>query len=102
MRAAGTHLGAIGRYPGDVLALVKGRGVQFALLVNGMKPSDPPLAGPKNDPMMPLAWLRDYKTESGKTARIFTTTMGAAVDLESGDTGVSSSCLLSLNCWSYK
>lgn len=25
----------------DVLALVKGRGVQFALLVNGMKPSDP-------------------------------------------------------------
>jgi hypothetical protein len=48
-----------------------------------MKPEDAAVEGPKNNPMMPLAWLRDYKTESGKTARIFTTTMGAAVDLES-------------------
>jgi hypothetical protein len=32
--------------------------------------------------MMPLVWLRDYTGEGGKTSRVFTTTMGAAVDLE--------------------
>jgi hypothetical protein len=52
-------------------------------VLTGMKPGDPPVEGAKNNPMMPLAWLRDYKTDTGKTAHIFTTTMGAAVDLES-------------------
>ena len=33
--------------------------------------------------MMPLAWLRNYTGEQGRTSRVFTTTMGAAVDLES-------------------
>ena len=47
-----------------------------------MKPSDPPVEGPKNHPMMPLVWLRNYTGEQGKTSKIFTTTMGAAVDLE--------------------
>jgi hypothetical protein len=32
--------------------------------------------------MMPVAWLRDYTGENGKTSKVFTTTMGAAVDLE--------------------
>lgn len=31
-----------------------------------------------NDPMMPLAWTHDWKTASGKSARVFTTTMGSA------------------------
>lgn len=35
-----------------------------------------------NEPMMPVAWTRDYKQESGTTNRIFCTTMGAATDLE--------------------
>jgi hypothetical protein len=48
-----------------------------------MKPTDPPVAGAKNDPMMPLVWLRSYAGESGRASRIATTTMGAAVDLES-------------------
>jgi type 1 glutamine amidotransferase len=52
-------------------------------VLKGMKPGDPPVEGPKNTPMMPLAWTRSYTGESGKSARIFTTTMGAAVDLES-------------------
>lgn len=50
-------------------------------VLSGMKPTDGPVAGKKNDPMMPLVWTREYKGETGNTAKIFTTTMGAAVDL---------------------
>ena len=32
--------------------------------------------------MMPVVWVRDYTGERGKTWKVFTTTMGAAVDLE--------------------
>ena len=52
-------------------------------VLTGMKPTDPPLEGPKNNPMMPLVWVRDYTGESGKTSKIVTTTMGSADDLES-------------------
>jgi type 1 glutamine amidotransferase len=45
-------------------------------VLQGMNASDPPVAGPQNDPMMPVAWTRSYKG-----ARIFTTTMGSAQDL---------------------
>lgn len=62
--------------PGDSKPLVLGE------VVTGMKPTDPPLEGPKNNPMMPVAWTKSYKTASGKTAKIFTTTMGASQDLE--------------------
>lgn len=63
--------------PGDSLPLVLGQ------VLTGMKSNDPPVEGKQNDPMMPLAWTRTYKGESGKTARVFTTTMGASQDLES-------------------
>jgi hypothetical protein len=63
--------------PDDAQVLVRGQ------ILEGMKPTDKPLAGPKNDPMMPLVWTRDHKADSGKTAQIVTTTMGASVDLES-------------------
>ncbi|CAN5216997.1 ThuA domain-containing protein [soil metagenome] len=33
--------------------------------------------------IMPVAWIKSYKNETGKTARIFNTTMGASVDFES-------------------
>lgn len=52
-------------------------------VLTGMKPTDRPVEGPKNNPMMPLVWIRDYTGEKGKTSKIFTTTMGASVDLES-------------------
>jgi type 1 glutamine amidotransferase len=55
-------------------------------VLSGMKPTDPPVEGKKNDPMMPVAWLKTYTGEQGKKARIFTTTMGAATDLESEGT----------------
>jgi hypothetical protein len=40
------------------------------------------VAGKVNDPMMPVAWTNNYTGETGKTTRVFTTTMGAADDLE--------------------
>ncbi len=33
--------------------------------------------------MMPVAWVKTFTGKSGKPARVFTTTMGAATDLES-------------------
>ena len=35
-----------------------------------------------NEPMMPVAWTRDYVNPAGTTNRIFCTTMGAASDLD--------------------
>lgn len=52
-------------------------------VLQGMKPNDPPVQGKKNDPMMPIAWTKTYKSASGKTGRVFTTTMGASQDLQS-------------------
>jgi type 1 glutamine amidotransferase len=54
-------------------------------VLTGMKPSDPPVDGPKNNPMMPLVWVKNYKSENGETSKVFTTTMGASVDLKSED-----------------
>lgn len=55
----------------------------FGQVLEGMKPTDKPVDGLKNDPMMPLAWTRTYQGAGGQTGRVFTTTMGAATDLES-------------------
>jgi hypothetical protein len=63
--------------PGD------SRPVILGAVLAGMKPDDQPVAGKPNDPMMPVAWIKTYKTSSGKAARVFTTTMGASQDLAS-------------------
>ena len=40
--------------------------------------------GPNLDkPRMPIAWIRSYTGDDGNTSRVFCTTMGASVDLES-------------------
>lgn len=62
--------------PADAKPLVMGQ------VLAGMKKDSKPVVGKKNEPMMPVAWVREVKSESGKTARVFTTTMGAATDLE--------------------
>jgi hypothetical protein len=63
--------------PGDSKTLVLGQ------VVSGMKSTDKPLEGKKNDPMMPLAWVKSYTGTAKKQARVFTTTMGSSQDLES-------------------
>jgi type 1 glutamine amidotransferase len=45
--------------------------------------ADSPLSYEKS--IMPVAWIRTYTSESGKQARIFNTTMGAATDLVNED-----------------
>ena len=57
----------------------------YGQVLAGMKPSDPPLYGKKNDPMMPLAWTRTFTGRSGKPSKVFCTTMGASVDLACED-----------------
>jgi hypothetical protein len=64
--------------PGDSKPLVQGQ------VLEGMKPADRPLEGGKNDPMMPVAWIKTYTADPNREpARIFTTTMGASQDFES-------------------
>jgi type 1 glutamine amidotransferase len=61
--------------PGDSKVLV------FGQVLSGMDPKSPPGPGAVNDPMMPIAWVKSYTGSSGKTARIFTTTLGTSEDL---------------------
>jgi type 1 glutamine amidotransferase len=63
--------------PGDSKALVLGQ------ILKGMKPTDEPVAGKKNDPMMPIAWVKSYEVVPGKKGRAFTSTIGAAQDFQS-------------------
>ncbi len=61
--------------PGDSKTLVWGQ------VLTGMEPGDPAVAGPVNEPTMPIAWVKSYTGSAGKTARIFTTTLGTSEDL---------------------
>ncbi len=67
----------IGKLPSDSRVLMHGQ------VLTGMKPTDPPVVGKKNDPMMPLVWTRTYTGPSGKPARVLYTSIGASVDFES-------------------
>ena len=73
--------------PADATILV--RGIVLKTLSPDSEPSDrrKPRSTDKveqgvNDPAMPVAWIRMNKNANGTTNRIFTTTMGAATDLE--------------------
>jgi hypothetical protein len=64
--------------PGDSRPLVLGQ------VLEGMTPDSPLVTGDdakKNEPMMPVAWVKTYSIEGGSKGRVFTTTMGAATDL---------------------
>lgn len=50
-------------------------------VLEGMHPNDPPVKGPKNNPMMPIAWIKTWSPSPEKQARVFATTMGASQDL---------------------
>ncbi len=62
--------------PGDSRPVVLGE------VLEGMSETDAPLAGEKNDPMMPVAWIKTYTGKSGQPSRVFATTMGASQDLQ--------------------
>ena len=54
----------------------------FGQSTHGMTSSSP-LSFEKS--VMPVAWIKKYNSESGKQAKIFTTTMGASIDLINED-----------------
>jgi hypothetical protein len=66
--------------PGDSKPLVLGQ------VIDTMTATGKPVDGKKNDPMMPVAWTKTFTGESGKPARVFATTMGAASDMQSEGT----------------
>ena len=70
--------------PSDVYAITTLSGDSKPLIMGqvltGMKPDDPPNAA---KPPVSVAWTKTYTGESGKPARVFTTTMGHGGDLKS-------------------
>ena len=46
-----------------------------------LDPKSPAVAGEKNTPMIPIAWVREFKNSGERPNRVLTTTMGAATDL---------------------
>ncbi len=71
-----TDVYTVSHLPKDANVLVWGQ------VLSGMKPGDLPVQGTKNQPLMPLVWVRNYSGEAPKPTKIVATTMGAAVDLE--------------------
>ena len=50
-------------------------------VTQSLDPTSKNLEGPKNNPLMPLAWLREYTAPNGTTkGKAFCTTLGASVD----------------------
>ncbi|MFM2297680.1 MAG: hypothetical protein RL117_1387, partial [Verrucomicrobiota bacterium] len=50
-------------------------------VTESLNPLSKNIDGPKNNPMMPIAWLREYTAPNGTTkGKAFCTTMGAATD----------------------
>src|SRR2546429_9183275 len=64
-----TDVYGIAHLPRDAQVLVYGQ------VLEGMKPTDKPVDGPKNNPMMPIIWTRNYTWESGQTSRIVCSTI---------------------------
>jgi hypothetical protein len=69
--------------PSDVYGLTTLHGdckpIIMGQVLVGMYPEDKPRADRE---LVPVAWIKSYTGERGKTARIFTTTMGHAGDLK--------------------
>ena len=70
--------------PSDVYGLTTLTGDSKPLIMgqvlSGMDPKDKPNPDKK---LLPVAWTKTYTGEKGKTARVFTTTMGHSFDLKS-------------------
>lgn len=62
--------------PGDSQPLVLGE------VTESLKPDSKAVAGKKNNPMLPVAWIKTYKGDGDKIGRVFTTTMGASQDFD--------------------
>jgi len=59
---------------GDAVPLVLGQ------VLSGMAPNDPPVENEKNNPMMPIIWLKSYTLENGTPGQALTSTLGCGQD----------------------
>ena len=51
----------------------------------GMEPGAPAVVDARNEPRIPIVWVRERARESGGAQRVMCSTIGASVDLESED-----------------
>ena len=65
--------------PADAQVLLRGQVTQ------DLTPSSLPVTDARNQPMMPLVWLRRHRGEDGHDNQVLCTTIGAAVDFASAD-----------------
>lgn len=73
-----TDVYGINALPQDATVLLRGQ------VLTGMKPTDPPVDGDKNEPMMPLVWVREISAAPGlPVGRYVCSTIGAAEDFSS-------------------
>jgi ketosteroid isomerase-like protein len=74
-----TDVYAVKSLPDDATVLLHGE------VVSGMTPDDAAVTGSKNEPMHPVAWVRERAVDGDDDQRIVTITMGAAQDFSSHD-----------------
>lgn len=74
-----TDVYGINKLPDEAQVLLHGQ------VLAGMSPDDAPVEGKKNDPMMPIAWFKDYQLPQGEKGLAFCTTMGSSTDFASAD-----------------
>lgn len=55
--------------------------LMYGAVLTGMEQGDAPVEGKKNDPMMPIAWLKQFENDNGNITEVMCTTMGASNDL---------------------
>ena len=63
--------------PADSKPLVLGQ------VLTGMTPDSKPVEGPKNNPMMPIAWTKSYQIDDGRPGKAFASTIGSSQDFQS-------------------
>ena len=72
-----TDVYAIRDLPADATVLLEGA------VLTGMEPDAPPVQDGRNDPRMPIVWIRERELADGETQRVICSTIGASVDLTS-------------------
>jgi hypothetical protein len=74
-----TDVYAIAHLPSDATVLLRGANLA------GMTPDSPVVEDERNDPMMPITWVRELDHEGGHKQRVLCSTIGAAIDFENED-----------------
>jgi hypothetical protein len=59
--------------------------LMYGQVTESLEPDSKPVEGEKNNPMMPVVWVKDFTGNNGKISKVINTTMGASVDLANED-----------------